>query len=128
MDLIYLILIWVILSVATAVVATQLGRSFFGYLGLSILLSPAFAFFTLIAVGKSNKQIALDEIEIERIKGRLYSRKSQSHDNEIESNTDAQMTQGAAESSTTELSSGVMIALFLIILILLIGGCYLLFN
>lgn len=122
-------LVNLILSFAVGAFASQIGRSFGGYTALSIFFTPLFALLALIVVGKTNEQIAKDEIEIGKMKASLCPSEQipQSTTVETSTSTDEGAEQAKIENSATlttneeDGSWGIVVVIIIIILIML--GC-----
>lgn len=120
-------LVNLILSFAVGAFASQIGRSFGGYTALSIFFTPLFALLALIVVGKTNEQIAKDQIEIDNIKSNLCPQIQSSKNIEVSTSTDEGAEQAKPESSATlttneeDGSWGIVVVIIIIILIML--GC-----
>lgn len=68
-------LLWLLVyPIAIGWIANEKGRSFFGYFFLSIFLTPIFSLLTVIILGRTNRQIAYDEIEVESIKTKMQTK------------------------------------------------------
>lgn len=71
-------ILWLLVyPIAIGLIADAKGRSFIGYFFLSIFLTPIFALFALIILGRTNRKIVEDEIEKESIKAKLQAKEKE---------------------------------------------------
>lgn len=57
-----IILTWILLSIVVGIFASNMGRGFFIFLFLSIMLSPLISGIILLCIGKNRKEIEFKEI------------------------------------------------------------------
>lgn len=113
--MVYIVIAWVVLAFIVSVIASSVGRNFFGYFILSIITSPILALIILCIFGRSDKEQALREL---RIAAEIEEIKKRQENVEVE----------ASKADTTEedwQSTLVLIGAILLVFVLMCLGCYL---
>lgn len=125
--IVYIIIAWVVLAFIAGVIASSIGRNFFGYFFLSLITSPVLALIILSIFGRSEKEQALRELRITAEIEEIKKQREKVAQEEAEDEASQAQTTTATSSKTSEDDDdwatslgvvGVILVMFIIVVVI----------